>query len=279
VLPSSLRQLRRVLGVQRPSEWTYYACRSGKCFLEPLQDDQDPLKLPKCDCAGKHEWFEKVRLPNGRTVNQPTGQVRTSVLCMRHCTCATPAGPNVTMLMRSCVQQALPGRRDAPYSLLCAPAAFVNMSSRAAQYQTVHSCLDNDAPATHRHSICCVQAFYLLDPAGAIRQLFLMPEFAAARTTARTYTTPGTWYASPHYKRLNDATGRLLDLLVNSGWELGADGVNLTLSRKNSTSVFIIRCAYCRSRVSRRVRLSSILPHSCQTLAYTSRATACLPHG
>lgn len=107
--------------------------------------------------------------------------------------------------------------------------------------------------------MCCLQAFYLLDPAAAIRQLFLMPEFAAARTTARTYNIPGTWYASPHYKRLNDATGGLLDFLVNSGWELGADGVNLTLSRKNSTSVFIIRYAYCRSRVSRGVRLGSVL--------------------
>jgi hypothetical protein len=124
--------------------------------------------------------------------------------------------------------------------------------------------------------MCCLQVFYLLDPAGAIRQLFLMPEFAAARATARTYNTPGTWNASPHYKRLNEATGGLLDWLTSSGWELGADGVNLTLSRKNSTSVFIIRYAHCRSCVSRRVRLSCVLLHSCQTHAETSRAAACL---
>lgn len=87
----------------------------------------------------------------------------------------------------------------------------------------------------------CLQEFYLLDVVEAVRQLFLIPEFAAARGTARTYGKAGTWYASPHYKRLNEATGGLLDLLLNSAWELGADGVQLTASRINSTSVFILR--------------------------------------
>lgn len=90
---------------------------------------------------------------------------------------------------------------------------------------------------------CCLQIFFLLDPIGAVRQLFLMPEFAAARATARTYDKPGSWFASPHYRRLNEATGGALDLPTSSAWELGADGVQLTLSRKNSTSVFIIRYA------------------------------------
>jgi hypothetical protein len=90
--------------------------------------------------------------------------------------------------------------------------------------------------------VCCSQIFFLLDVVGAVQQLFMMPEFAAARGTARTPGKAGTWYASPHYKRLNEATGGLLDMLVNSAWELGADGVQLTLSRKNSTLVFILRC-------------------------------------
>lgn len=81
VLPSSLRQLRQVLGVQRPSRWAHYACRSGKCFLKPLQEGQDPLQLPPCDCDGQHAWFEEVLLPNGRTVSQATGQVRASAVC------------------------------------------------------------------------------------------------------------------------------------------------------------------------------------------------------
>lgn len=82
--------------------------------------------------------------------------------------------------------------------------------------------------------------FYLLDPPGAVRQLFLMPEFAAARGTARS-GKPGTWEASPHYKRLNAATGGEMSKRLNSAWELGADGVQLTLSRKDTTSVFILR--------------------------------------
>jgi hypothetical protein len=97
---------------------------------------------------------------------------------------------------------------------------------------------------TPMHFCCCVrclQIFFLLDVVGAVQQLFMMPEFAAARATARTYGQAGTWYASPHYQRLNEATGGLLDMLANSAWELGADGVQLTLSRKNSTSVFILR--------------------------------------
>lgn len=82
--------------------------------------------------------------------------------------------------------------------------------------------------------------FFLLDPAGAVRQLFIMPEFAAARATART-GKPGTWEASPHFTRLDAATGGQLSKLLKSAWELGADGVQLTLSRKDTTSVFILR--------------------------------------
>lgn len=84
------------------------------------------------------------------------------------------------------------------------------------------------------------QVFYLLDPAGAVQQLFLMPEFAAARATARS-NKPGSWEASPHFRRLDEATGGQLGVLSNSAWELGADGVQLTLSRKDCTSVFILR--------------------------------------
>jgi hypothetical protein len=67
VIPADLRQIRRVLGVSRPSKFACYACRSGKCVLRPLADDADPLELPTCSCPAKHPWFEKVRLPNGRT--------------------------------------------------------------------------------------------------------------------------------------------------------------------------------------------------------------------
>lgn len=76
VIPADLRQLRRVLGVQRPASFAHYACRSGMCFLPPLQPGQDPLALGKCQCPGKHEWFKEVSLPNGRTTIQATGQVR-----------------------------------------------------------------------------------------------------------------------------------------------------------------------------------------------------------
>lgn len=71
VVMTSLRQLRSVLGVKRPAR--YYACRSGKCFLRPLDPKADPLKISPCNC--KHPWFEEVRLPNGTVGAQPTGQV------------------------------------------------------------------------------------------------------------------------------------------------------------------------------------------------------------
>jgi hypothetical protein len=85
--------------------------------------------------------------------------------------------------------------------------------------------------------------FYILDPTEAVRQLFLMPEFAAARGTARTKGVAGTWYDSPHYADLVAATNGELDHPNNSAWDAGGDGVQMTLSRKESTSVFFLRCA------------------------------------
>lgn len=107
--------------------------------------------------------------------------------------------------------------------------------------------------------------FYLLDPAGAVQQLFLIPEFAAARGIART-AKPGTWEASPHYKRLDAATGGDLSRQANSAWELGADGVQLTLSRKDTTSVFLLRSvtAAARAHILRALGLlSSVRIPSC----------------
>lgn len=73
VIVTDLRQLRRVLDVQRPSKFAHYACKSGMCFLHPLRPGTDPLGLEPCSCG--HPWFEEVRSTNGRKSTQATGQV------------------------------------------------------------------------------------------------------------------------------------------------------------------------------------------------------------
>jgi hypothetical protein len=79
-----------------------------------------------------------------------------------------------------------------------------------------------------------------VDPCEAVRQLFLLPDFVAARGTARKPDVVGSWRASDHYKELNKALGGLLDKLENSDYRLGFDGVELTISRNNSTFVIVL---------------------------------------
>jgi hypothetical protein len=85
-----------------------------------------------------------------------------------------------------------------------------------------------------------VQRFWLVDPCEAVCQLFLLPDFVAARGTGRKPDVVGSWRASPHYEKLNMATGGLLDRLENSDYRLGFDGVELTISRNNNTFIVIL---------------------------------------
>jgi hypothetical protein len=92
-----------------------------------------------------------------------------------------------------------------------------------------------------------LQPFYLLDVLEAVQDLFLLPDFCAARGTARTYDKIGTWHASPaHYVldgRLKQMYGPSVDFpnkgplytINNSGWVFGADAVQLMVSKKWST--------------------------------------------
>ena len=80
-----------------------------------------------------------------------------------------------------------------------------------------------------------------MDPCEAVRELFLLPDCAAARGTARKPDVVGSWRASDHYKELNKALGGLLDLFENSEYHIGADGVELTISRNNSTFIIVLR--------------------------------------
>ena len=90
-------------------------------------------------------------------------------------------------------------------------------------------------------AVMCVQEFYVLDPTQGIQHLFLMPEFAAARGTARTPDVVGSFWASPYFKDLVERTNNALASPQNSPYQVGADGVQLTLSTINTTTAFFLR--------------------------------------
>jgi hypothetical protein len=84
-----------------------------------------------------------------------------------------------------------------------------------------------------------------LDPVKGVQQLFLMPEVAAAlqasvQQMVRTEKV-GSFWGSQFYKDLVAATGGQLLLPANWPYEVGADGVQLTLSKVDTTSVFFLR--------------------------------------
>lgn len=84
-----------------------------------------------------------------------------------------------------------------------------------------------------------MQVFYVLDVAEAVQELMCLPEFAAARGTARTKDKIGTWWASKHYRDLNAATGGQLDQPNSSAFDLGVDGVELMTTTHCTTVAFL----------------------------------------
>ena len=74
VVPGSLRQWRRVLGIPRPADYEYHACPNDKCFWPPLPKAQWRVSDEhRCECQLPR--FQLVRLPNGKTEVVPTGRV------------------------------------------------------------------------------------------------------------------------------------------------------------------------------------------------------------
>lgn len=81
----------------------------------------------------------------------------------------------------------------------------------------------------------------MLDPCEAVKELFLLPDFATARGTARTKDKVGSWWASAHYKDLDMATGGHLDKPEISAYELGFDGAELTIASGKNTYLAFMR--------------------------------------
>jgi hypothetical protein len=98
-----------------------------------------------------------------------------------------------------------------------------------------------------------MQPFYLLDPREAVQDLFLLPDFVAARGTARTHDKIGTWEASQAYKdlddRLKETYGPSKDFpdkgplysRDNSAYDLGMDGVQMMVSKQFNTILCYLR--------------------------------------
>lgn len=98
-----------------------------------------------------------------------------------------------------------------------------------------------------------MQPFYLFDPCEAVQDLMLLPDFAAARGTARTYDEIGTWYAAPAHRDLDDRLRQMygsstdypnkgpLYSLNNSTYALGMDGVQLMVSKQYTTILGFIQ--------------------------------------
>jgi hypothetical protein len=98
-----------------------------------------------------------------------------------------------------------------------------------------------------------MQPFYLLDPREAVQDLFLLPDFVAARGAARTYDKIGTWPASQAHQDLDDHLkaiyGPSMDFpgkgplysLNNSAYDWGMDGVQLMVSKQFNTILAFIR--------------------------------------
>lgn len=85
----------------------------------------------------------------------------------------------------------------------------------------------------------------MLDPVKGVQQLFLNPEVAAAlqesvQQIVRTEKV-GSFWGSQFYKDLVATIGGQLLLPANWPYKVGADGVQLTLSKVDTTSVFFLR--------------------------------------
>jgi hypothetical protein len=74
-----------------------------------------------------------------------------------------------------------------------------------------------------------------------VRGFFTQPVFAEARGTWRG-ASPALFDASPAYRELNAKFGSALDSPLNSTYDLGFDGINMTHVTQNTVDVVFLRC-------------------------------------